>query len=180
MRYTINIIIICSIVVLVACKKDKNESVKDTIRFTYNGQQYDGGSSSLISSRLIFPEFIFANFAGLVIKRPDIFGGEIRIYEDAPGSIECAYLEPIGSTITGFCNSLLMNNGVIDSVRVYWIESGSVSFGYSDCKALTNVTVQGQKDCAINGTFNVTLTNKNNDKIILSNGTLSGRIKRYN
>lgn len=162
-----------------SCLKTKNsdDPYIAKINFTCNSQPYQTSSvSSYLKTQ--FYILLSANFAGLKINRPDIFGGVIEIDCDIQGNILCAYLNPTGMNVSGACNNLLNNGAPIDSVKVFWYESGSVNFGWSDCKNIPN-GYQGEQDCAINGSFNITLTNKNNQKIILSNGSFSGRIKRY-
>lgn len=169
--------------ILSGCKKNNDGvSYETSIRFTYNGKQYEGGSGSKINSSFYLPQFIFANFAGLQISRPDLFGGEIEILDQNQGNIDCAYLSPSGAPVAAVglsCNNLQQNNGPIDSVQVYWIESGTIGFGYSDCRARTGTVTPNQYDCAVHGNFELILTNKNGQKIVLSNGSFTGRINKW-
>lgn len=182
MRYSFSLISICLILFLNSCKKGSDERPPEKyIRFTYNGQQYEASEpASFIQTDLLFPQLIFANFYGLVISRPEIFGGDIIITASNTSFTTCAYLRPAGTNVAGSCSSLLDNGNPIDSVRTYWMESGSISSGYSECKDLTGLSVPGQKLCTVSGTFSFTLTNKNNQKIIITNGTFKGQIKKYN
>ena len=164
---------------LFACSKKGNTDnpVIDKINFTYNGNQYNLSSSgSYIKQHFLI--LLSANFAGLYINRPDLFGGTIDMACNTQGNIICVYHNPAGMNVTGACNSLTNNGAAIDSVKVYWYESGAVNFSYSDCKNTPN-GYTGEQDCIITGSFNFTLTNKNNQKIILSNGSFFGRIKKY-
>jgi hypothetical protein len=177
-----SLLVFLTLIFLCGCKKDSSEKVPEKyIRFTYNGQQYEASEpGSFVQTNLIFPELIFANFYGLVISRPEIFGGDIIITAPNTSFTTCAYLRPAGTNVAGSCSSLLDNGNPIDSVRTYWMESGSISSGYSECKDLTGLSVPGQKLCTVNGSFSFTLTNKNNQKIIITNGTFKGQIKKYN
>ena len=163
-----------------ACTKNKGNSddpYTAKISFTYNGNQYNISSSgSYIKEQFLI--LLSADFAGLHIKGPDIFGGTIDMDCNPQGNIACTLFIPSGMNALGSCSNFNNNGAPIDSVKVYWYESGSVNFFYTDCKNNSNGP-SDVKDCAINGTFSLTLTNKNNQKIILSNGSFSGRIKKY-
>jgi hypothetical protein len=164
-----------------ACSKNKDDNkVERYVRFTYNGQQYEANwPGSYVSTQFILPEFIFANFSGLYISRPDIFNGDIVVMASQANGLQCAYLRPTGTNVTGMCNSLIDNGNPIDPLRTFWLESGTIGFNYSQCENLTNVTVQGQQLCTVTGTFSFTLTNKNNQKIIITNGSFRDQIKKY-
>jgi hypothetical protein len=125
---------------------------------------------------------LFVNFGGLVIDDVSIFQGKLILIATSPGPFQCAYLQPAGSSVFatgGNCN-MLNNGGVpIDSVQVYWYETGSVNYTYSDCRDISGTTIPGQKDCAITGSFDLTLTNKNGQKMRFTNGSFVGRLKKY-
>jgi hypothetical protein len=167
------------------CKKNNPViSYETKIDFTYNGQSYSRTSPSRILSNLIVVqnEFLLVNFAGLEIDDDAVLGGDIFILSKSPGAIQCAYFQPTGLSVHdvfGNCSTLLSGSDPIDSLRVYWYESGSLNFSYTDCKAVTNAIVSGQKDCAISGNFDLTLTNKNNQKMRLTNGSFKGKIRTY-
>ena len=164
------------------CKKTDFPSYETNIQFTYNGQAYSRTSPSRILNDVIIVqnEFLLVNFTGLIIEDPALFGGRIPILTRNPGPIQCAFLQPTGGDVSPGTNCQLNSGGnPIDSVAVYWYESGSLSFTYTDCKQVTAAIVPGQKDCAISGQFDLTLTNKNNQKIRLTNGSFSGRIRTY-
>ena len=170
--------------VLAGCIKNSDSiSYETKISFTYNGQQYNQSSPSNILTDAILVQGIplFVNFTGIAIEDPGVLGGTILILSRNSGNIQCSYLRPTGmlvSSSSGNCN--LTNGGnPIDSVQVYWYESGSINFSYFDCRNLTEATIPGQKDCKITGSFDLTLTNKNNQKIKLTNGSFTGRIKTY-
>ena len=158
-------------VIISGCSKSKDDNkIERYIRFTYNGQQYEANwPASGVTSNFILPEFIFANFNGLHISRPDIFNGDIIVMASQANGLECAYLRATGTNVSGMCNSLNDNGNPIDSVRTYWLESGTIGVNYSQCENLTNVTVPNQQLCTVTGSFSFTLTNKNNQKIIITN-----------
>ncbi|MEO7923238.1 MAG: hypothetical protein ABIR30_06125 [Chitinophagaceae bacterium] len=162
-----------------SCKKDPNSPLSGKLQFTYNGQQYEQNDNQFISTNFILPEFIFANFTGMHIDRPDLFGGKILIMGQPPGGITCAWLNPTGMNVGGACNNLQNNGAPIDSVAVYWYESGSLTVGYSNCSPATEASVPGQENCTVSGVFSVTLVNKNGQRISLTNGSYSGRIRKY-
>lgn len=168
------------------CKKNSDSvSYETKINFTYNGQQYSHTAPSDISSNLIIvqSEILLVNFIGLVIEdQHNIFQGKIIISAQTPGPIPCAYFRPNGTSVSatgGNCSMLNNGGNPIDSVQAYWYESGSVNYTYSDCKAITTTRIPGQKDCAIAGSFDLTLTNKNGQKMRLTNGSFTGRIRTY-
>lgn len=172
------------IIVLTSCTKNSfSVSSKTKIGFTYNGQQYERTSPSNILTDIIVVQRtpLFVNFTGISIEDQNLFGGTILILSRNPGSIQCAYFRPAGMSVSSSGGNCILTNGgnPIDSVQVYWYESGSLNYSYSDCRDLTGTTVAGQKDCGITGNFDLTLTNKNNQKIKLTNGYFSGRITKY-
>jgi len=185
-KISFNWLLIIAVFVLASgCKKNSDSvSYETKINFTYNGQQYSRTSPSSISSNVIVVQTwpLFVNFAGLIIDDPALFQGKLILLATSPGPFQCAYLQPTGSSVFatgGNCNMLNNGSNPIDSVQVYWYESGSVNYTYSDCKAISGTTIPGQKDCAITGGFDLTLTNKNGQKIRLTNGSFTGRLKTY-
>jgi hypothetical protein len=168
------------------CKKNSDfVSYETKINYTYNGQQYTNTSPSSISSDFIIVQgqILIVNFTGLLIEdQHNLFQGKLILLARNPGPFQCAYLQPTGSSVfatAGNCSMLNNGGNPIDSVQVYWYESGSVNYTYSDCKAITTATVPGQKDCAISGSFDLTLTNKNGQKMRLTNGSFTGRLRTY-
>ncbi|MEP6700008.1 MAG: hypothetical protein ABJA85_01780 [Bacteroidota bacterium] len=175
---------IFTIILLTSCKKySLSVSYETKIGFIYNGQQYERTSPSRIQTDVIVVQGtpLFVNFYGLSIEDQNLFGGSINIISPNPGPIQCAYFRPAGMSVSSFGPNCILTNGgnPIDSLQVYWYESGSLSFSYSDCRDLTGTTVPGQRDCGITGNFDLMLTNKNNQKIKLTNGYFSGRLKKY-
>lgn len=174
------------LLLLAGCKKNiDSPSYETQINFTYNGQQYSRTAPSTILKDYIIVQsfYLSVNFAGLnIIDQNNLLGGDITISSLNPGPIQCAYMKPRGSYVAatgGNCSQLHSGGNPIDSVAVYWYESGSLSYSYSDCQVLTGTIVPGQKDCAISGTFDLVLTNKNNQKMRLTNGSFSGRLRTY-
>jgi hypothetical protein len=164
---------------LASCKKDPNSPLSGKLQFTYNGTQYEQNDNLFITTNFILPEFIFANFIGIHIDRPDLFGGKIIISGVPPGGISCAWLNPTGMNVGGTCNNLQNNGAPIDSVAVFWYESGTMTANYSNCSPATEASVPGQENCTVSGVFTLTLVNKNGQRINLTNGSFSGRIRKY-
>lgn len=178
-RYATMCVVIVITFSFLGCKKT-NPGFETMVSFTYNGQQHSIASSGVIQTQLILPELIFANFEGLQIDRPDLFGGTIKIHSSNTGGINCAFLNPTGMNVLGLaCNALSNNGGVIDSVAVYWLESGNLTVSYSQCKDAEGTSVPGQKDCLVSGNFSLTLVNKNNQRIILTDGSFYGPMRKY-
>jgi hypothetical protein len=169
-----------------SCKKSTDTpSYESKISFTYNGQSYTRKAPSSLNTNIILVQGVplFVNFYGLVIEdEANLLGGRVIITAPDPGILRCAFLQPTGSSVSapgGNCSQLNNGGNPIDSVAVYWYESGSLNFSYSDCRDLTGTTIPGQKDCGVTGSFDLTLTNKNGQKIRLTNGSFSGRMKKY-
>jgi hypothetical protein len=66
-----------------------------------------------------------------------------------------------------------MSGNPIDSVKVYWLQTGMFTHNFTDCKATATGNFQL---CIMKANFSVTLVNKNTDKIIIANGTCSAEI----
>ena len=171
------------ILAFAGCDKDEEiRSYETKINYTYSGQNQSSTSSRILTDVFFVSNtLIIANFTGLEISAPPGFTGSIFIFSTGGGTINCAYLQPNGISVGGTGTNCILHTGgnPIDSVNVYWYESGSLTYSYNDCFDIGNATIPGQKDCAVNGNFNLTLTNKNNQKIVLTNGSFSGRIRRY-
>jgi len=110
---------------------------------------------------------------GVLISRPDIFGGTIYFRE--PG---CAYLEPTGTNFSlASPGCQLISGGPIDSTKVYFYQSGTVNISKSDCehKREPDLVFGGfleHDECTLSGDFSLTLVNKNNATIKITNGVL--------
>jgi len=185
-----NFISTCLVILIapgfIACKKSTDSpSYATTIKFTYNGQSYTRIAPSALYTNIILVQGVplFVNFYGLGIEDDgNLLGGRVIITSPNIGPIQCAFLQPPGSSVSaagGNCSQLNNGGNPIDSIAVYWYESGSLSFSYSDCRDLTGTTIPGQKDCGVTGNFDLVLTNKNGQKIRLTNGSFSGRLKKY-
>jgi hypothetical protein len=168
-----------------SCKKSVTQPSYETkISFTYNGQSYTRKAPSVLFTDIVVVQGVplFVNFTGLGIEdENNLLGGTVVILSSSSGTMSCAYLRPTGSSVTAFAPACQLQNGSnpVDSVTTYWYESGSLNFSYTDCRELTGTTVPGQKDCAVTGNFDLTLTNKNGQKIRLTNGSFVGRMKKY-
>jgi hypothetical protein len=116
----------------------------------------------------------FADRTGLFIGRPDLFGGNISFEPD-----NCAYLDPYGNEIQRFSPCQLSRNSQpIDSVAVFIYESGSLKINTTNCKTtsetdfFTGNTIYTSV-CDITGSFNLTLKNKEDSLIVITDGVFA-------
>ena len=144
--------------------------MESEFKFTYNGTQY------VLPLKQGTAEWAILD-AGIYINRPDLFNGIIYF----PHS-NCAYLEPQGQSVQMTGNCVLSSSGFpIDSVAVYIYQSGSVNLSYTNCVNKTEYDpYSGQtvtyQVCDVNGTFELTLRNKENKTISITNW----EVKEYN
>ena len=157
-----------------ACSKE-SELMPDPgeFNFTYNGKDYHMTPYNLnveVSSK---------GKNRINIHLPGVFGGEI--YFDVNG---CAYMAPELTTIYTdlHCNLTSKVDGInvpIDSSKVFIYQSGSLNLTISDCS--TNTSENPHPDggssstvtsCRASGTFDLTLVNKNNETIEITNGVI--------
>lgn len=162
-----------SLVSLISCRKDTGLAliVEDKITYTYNGQQYTSNTAGCILSQLVGWQggSPILGFYGLAIDNPAILGGKVWLVGSTSNPWNCGYLEPTGISVQrgmGNCD-LRTNGGPIDSVAVYLYESGSLQISSNECTSGTGY-------CKVTGTFDVTLVNKNGQRIVLTNGSFSG------
>ena len=155
---------------LFACKKDadqKNRTAYDSkFSFSFKGHDYALPLKEGTAEWGIME-------AGIFINRPDIFNGFVYF----PNS-NCAYLEPVGSSVQRDANCILTQYGSqIDSSAVYIYSSGTVFVGYSNCSShseydpYSGSTIQYDV-CDAKGTFELVLKNNNNDSIAITDGKL--------
>ncbi len=161
--------------ILVSCSKDENPNIPETDKFnwTYNGRTYN----------LIIKNDVANAGAGkgqngnvaIIFDMSEALGGTIHFEKD------CAYLEPLGSSISQNEGCLLTDKDEagniipIDSTKVFIYQSGSFNISFSKCVKKTSVDLlTGQSsqydDCAASGSFDLTLVNKDNDIIVISDG----------
>lgn len=168
------LLIISAIVVLFSCGKKSdsgNEEKKPTISFKFNGKTYEiteGVGLGIYDNR----------FDRIIIRRPDLFAGIIHFHTNSSLVNNCAYMVPDDQYYMHRPGCILSNNGnPIDSVKVYLFRSGTITNQVSNCRPQRERTAAGtwvEYDlCDITGTFSLTLGNKNNQTIVLSNGTFA-------
>jgi hypothetical protein len=164
------------IVNCLACKKNITagpETETDIFRFTYNNTviNYRITGNNLDAA----PGFYFGEPI-LFIDMPNIFKAPIQYHRTG-----CAFM---GREVTVRPGCVLLSNSTsppsspIDSTEVFYYESGVLNLSVSNCVTKSGYdfwTGQNytQTICAIKGTFDLTLTNKNNDKIKITNGEVN-------
>ncbi len=155
--------------IIPSCKKNDSTSQADSeFKFTYNGTQYvlswEAGTG--------YAEWGIIN-SGIFINRPDLFNGTIKF----PKS-NCAYLEPQGQSVEMTGNCELSSSGfTIDSVAVYIYNSGTVDLDYTNCSSKSGYDpytgeYYRSEICDVNGTFELTLKNKESKMITITNGSI--------
>jgi hypothetical protein len=168
---------VCLIITLTQCKKGNSLSTKeaDEISFTCNGKDYsfdklDGGNGVTVYYGIYGTPLI-------VINLPSEFTGTITYQQTG-----CAYLLPQNTTIVAqpgcklFDYSMSSLGGSIDSSKVLLYSSGTLNLVSSNCRTV-NVDIFGTGGapftyCDVNGTFDLTLQNKNNQKIVIAKGVV--------
>ena len=160
---------------LAGCKKESanNRSASNSsLSFNYNGKQY-----TLTYVREGVQPW-GADETSIDIDAPDIFNGKILF--PRPG---CAYFQPVGRyiDINADCDPSYVDGlpGNTDSIYIY--QNGSVSLSYSNCTTKSGYDIVTGTNysyhlCDGNGTFELTLKNKKNETIVLTNG----QIRLYN
>jgi len=162
-------------VVLPGCKKSDTGGGETEFSFMYKGQIYNYSVVNNISNAGVGKTTdgtIFLN-----INFPDEFGGAIY-YQ--PG---CAYLAPELTSIKlepGCTLSEIEVSGdsvPIDSEKVFLYQSGSLNVSFSNCEDHTGYDPFTNQNytytiCDANGTFDLTLVNKNDSTIKITNGVV--------
>jgi hypothetical protein len=153
-----------------ACKKDagkKGKSAYDSkFSFSYKGNHYELPLKEGTAEWGVLE-------SGIFINRPDIFHGVIYFLNS-----NCAYLEPIGSSVGRGANCVLTQFGLPnDSSAVYIYSSGSVFVSKSNCQShseydpYSGSTIQYDV-CDGQGAFSLTLKNNDNHSIVITDGKL--------
>jgi hypothetical protein len=158
------------IIMTVGCKKSSESSNAPESRFsfTYKGIHYilrDPGSTG---------DWAIGGPFGIFIDRPDLFNG--RIY--FPSS-QCAYLDPQDNGgnvhLNPNCQLINSNGAPVDSIAVYFYQSGSANFLYKNCRTKRQYDLLTGyftlEVCDVSGTFDLVLKNKENKLIEITNGT---------
>jgi len=154
---------------LTACKKsDMGHSPLDgKFSFTYNGIKYVLPYKEGVAEWSVWP--------GLYIYRPDLFDGTIRM-----PSAYCGYLEPQyddNISVGANCQLSSKYSGyTIDSVEVYFYQSGFFNISYKNCREQKEYQPYSGRTlvydvCDAYGTFDLTLRNKENKTIVITDGT---------
>ena len=166
MKTLIPILITLLAAMLFSCSNEPNEEFS----FTYNGKKYHNTSANL-NIGVILP-----GIQRIFIHMPDVFGGEI--YFDIQN---CAYLVPEfpGSYIGQNCTLYSTDQYTpIDSSKVFAYQSGSLNLTIGECNTYTVEDPFGffsyeVTTCQVSGTFDLTLVNKNNETIEITNGLIN-------
>ena len=169
------LLLVSLVFMLVACSKEDTPTIAemDTFSWAYNGRSY----------HLIVKNNI-AN-AGALIDRNRVPAISFDMVDELGGAIyfkkACAYLAPLGSIIhenDGCGLTERDDTGTIipiDSTKVYLYQSGSFNISVSNCTKKTAVDVlTGQSyqydDCSVSGTFDLTVVNKEDATIKITDG----------
>jgi len=167
------LLVISAIVVVFSCCKKPGDDRQNTFNFEFKGTKYN----DLIHAGIV----AFAGEIDVVfIERPDLFGGRIFFHTNSSISNNCAYLYPTGEHILVHQPGCIIDNGgnPIDSVKFYFYRSGNINYSKTNCQRIkeqdpaSGVLVEHDV-CDVKGTFNLTLGNKNNQIIGISNGSFS-------
>lgn len=174
------IFLIFALPAIVACKKNNSKETKQSfIRFTYNGKVYNytaDPNTTLQAGASYLSDNNRNSFPGVFINDPSIVGISGARLEFSGN--RCAYMGAQISIYNPGCILKDISSGSpkdIDSVKTFYYESGTLNISETNCKTERKydiVTAQyyDLSYCTLSGTFNLVLTNKNNTKIILSNG----------
>jgi hypothetical protein len=182
MKINFAIIFTFLVFVIFSCKKDSgNKNDTNQFTFTYNGVVYNAA----VNNNLVNAAAINVGGApGIFIDMPSVFGGQIFFIRNG-----CAYLET-GSDVINVtepnCQLSIQDNfgnpQPIDSVKVYIYRSGTLNISFSECKVKsstdpwTGATHQYQV-CRAKGTFELTLINKNQQQLKITNGKVDQTIQ---
>ena len=173
MKYSKIIIAIFFTYFFAGCKKNdsKADAPVDEFSFTYNGTKYNYSITGNVSNAGVGKGIDGTPY--IIIDMADVFGG--RIHYEKTG---CAYLEPeftSGISLSPGCQLSSGNTDPIDSVKVFLYQSGSLNVSFSNCitksgvDPFTGLNYQYNEYAAL-GTFDLTLVNKNNETIKVTNG----------
>lgn len=168
-------ICIVSIAILPGCSKkesDNNVNKESKFSFEFNGTKYDDPASGAILTNS-------GALEGIIINRPDLFGGSISFYRNSTLSNNCAFLTPTGLQYYLQQPGCILNATTgVDSVLVYFYRSGEMNYSRTNCqhKKEPDAVFGGFLEydvCNVTGTFNLTLGNKNNQTIVITKGSFS-------
>lgn len=175
MKYMLSISVLAIALLIGGCKKENNiTSNNDEVSFTYNGKNYSFKTFDASNGVMVVKGYYGTPM--IVINLPSEFNGTIHYQKTG-----CAYLQPKNSNIsinpgcTLKDHSTSSNGGPIDSMKVSLYFSGSLDLVTSNCET-SNGTILGYPVtftyCDVNGTFDLTLKNKNNETLFITNGVV--------
>ncbi len=170
-----HLLFISLVFILVACSKDETPTIYeiDTFSWAYNGRSYN----------LVYKDN--TSNAGARINMNRIPAISFDMVDELGGSIyfekACAYLEPLGSIIYENEGCVLTEKDgtgniiPIDSTKVYIYQSGFFNISISNCTKKTAVDLltgdsYQYDDCTVSGTFDLTLVNKEDATIKITDG----------
>jgi hypothetical protein len=166
------LLVISAIVVLFSCKKTGDEKKEHKFSFEFNGKKYNDPSNATLA--------LLSGLDLLLINRKDLFGGEIFFYANSSISNNCAYLVPTGEHYVAHLPGCALYDGgvLVDSITTYFYRSGNLKYSKSNCVRKTEVDpATGSRveydECDVKGSFSLTLGNKNNQIIAITNGSFS-------
>lgn len=157
---------LAAILLLNACSKQ--DEIHGEFSFSYSGEEYHNTPSNLDDEGF---EVSDDGKNHITIDMPDVFGAEI--YFDVS---HCAYLNlsSVYVTLEENCKLTAFANGQtgpIDSSKVFIYQSGSLQLSISDCKNHSLGSGYDWTTCRASGSFDLTLMNKDNETIEITNGT---------
>lgn len=175
------ILAIAVILAVCSCKKDSENAPANIFTFEYQGVVYNAGVNNGTLNAAAIPT---PGGPGVFIDIPSVFGGAIEFVSNG-----CAYLQPGGKAFTVTQPGCQLSNKddfgnttPIDSVAVYLFQSGTLNISFSECKVKsstdpwTGATHQYQV-CRAKGSFELTLINKNQQQIKITNGKVDQTIQ---
>ena len=172
MKFTVQFTLItaCFMLLITGCKKDKTP--KDEFSFFYNGKQFHYSSADLIGSGMDVKN----GFYGTPSVEMTLPGFDGKIVLEKTG---CAYSLPKGTYINNLSPTCVvtyqsLNPSIpIDSSKIYQYSSGSFNLTSTNCttRRTTFLSIPvTYTNCDVNGTFDIELTNRNNERIVIMNG----------
>ena len=171
MKYLMISLSSCFFLLLTGCKK--NSTPKDEISFTYNGRTYFHDSKDRLHSINVSYGYSGAPSLKVSINLPNLDG---TVTFERTG---CAFYLPKAVRLNNFSPGCVISYSSvapgtpIDSSKIYQYSSGSLNLTSSNCTSSSfvflGITLYSTY-CDVNGTFDLTLTNRNNEKIVITNG----------
>ena len=160
----------------IGCKKDNGDVSPeiDEFSFYYNGQKFNYSITANVANAGV-AKGADGN-PDIHIYMTDVFNGTIRFLNTG-----CAFLEPPFNTVSVGQGCILssvdsLGNSIpIDSIKVFIYQSGTSNVSFTNCvrksgfDIITGLNYQ-YDDCAASGTFDLTLSNKNDSTIKITNG----------